>query len=126
MTTGKTLFSFRSAMRAGLALAFAAAAGAGWAQSANTTLTESTSRTETFVDTQQAARQDLFSTRLLGILDGSTTVVYTLFGTRAGGGGGGGGGTVPDPGSLLLVLRALAALRLALRRPVLRAGARPA
>lgn len=126
MTTGKTLFSFRSAMRAGLALAFAAAAGAGWAQSTNTTLTESTSRTETFVDTQQAARQDLFPTRLLGILDGSTTVVYTLFGTRAGGGGGGGGGTVPEPGSLLLVLLALAALRLALRRPVLRAGARPA
>lgn len=46
----------------------------------NSTTTTSTSRTpDTFVDTAQSVRTDTFSTRLLGILDGSTTVYDQTF-----------------------------------------------
>ncbi|MBI5719980.1 MAG: PEP-CTERM sorting domain-containing protein [Burkholderiales bacterium] len=79
MSAGKTFGGWRGAVRAVFVAAWVAAAGAAAAQSSNTTFTTSTSRTETFTDTQQAVREDTFSTRLLAVLDGSTTVYDMTF-----------------------------------------------
>ncbi|MBI5719990.1 MAG: hypothetical protein HZC37_20140 [Burkholderiales bacterium] len=78
MGAGKTFGGWRGAVRAVFAAAWVAAAGAAAAQSTDI-VTNSTSRTETFTDTQQAVREDTFSTRLLAVLDGSTTVYDMTF-----------------------------------------------
>ncbi|MBI5719994.1 MAG: hypothetical protein HZC37_20160 [Burkholderiales bacterium] len=79
MGAGKTFGGWRGAVRAVFAAAWVIAAGAAAAQVTNSTFTSSTSRTETFTDTQQAVREDTFSTRLLAVLDGSTTVYDMTF-----------------------------------------------
>ncbi|MBL8342834.1 MAG: PEP-CTERM sorting domain-containing protein [Rubrivivax sp.] len=66
-------------MRAGVALALLAAAGASAAQGSANTLTTSTSSSTTFVDTPQVIRLDMFSTRLLGVLDDGATIYDQVF-----------------------------------------------